>query len=206
MPRDVAAGADAASELAAELLRGPTEDERELGFTTALPDDLDLSEIAVVGDVAHVDLERELSPEGLAQLVYTLTGLPGVRTVDLEGGATLVTGFDRDDFEELTPAILVETPLVREEVASPLRVTGTANTFEANFQYELTDADGRVIAENFVTATSGYRHARNLRVHRAVRVRRRRHADRLRELGEGRLAHQRRRDPPPDDAVIRHRL
>ena len=34
-------------------------------------------------------------------------------------------------------------------------MTGTANTFEANFQYELTDADGRVIAENFVTATSG---------------------------------------------------
>jgi len=34
-------------------------------------------------------------------------------------------------------------------------VTGTANTFEANFQYELIDSDGRVIAENFVTATSG---------------------------------------------------
>ena len=155
VPREVEAGADAASELAAELLRGPTQDERELGLTTSLSDDLDLSEIAIVGDVAHVDLEHELSPESLAQLVYTLTGLPGVRTVDLEGGTTLVTGFDRDDFEELTPAVLVETPLFREEVASPLRVTGTANTFEANFQYELTDADGRVIAEDFVTATSG---------------------------------------------------
>ena len=155
LPRDVQEGADAARALAAELLRGPSEDERELGFLTALPDDLDLSGIAIVGDVAHVDLDRALSPEGLAQLVYTLTGLPGVRTVDLEGGATLVTGFGRDDFEEHTPAVLVETPLSGEEVASPLRVTGTANTFEANFQYELADADGRVLAENFVTATSG---------------------------------------------------
>ena len=33
--------------------------------------------------------------------------------------------------------------------------TGTANTFEANFQYELEDDTGRVVAENFVTATSG---------------------------------------------------
>ncbi|CAN5124266.1 hypothetical protein BH20ACT13_BH20ACT13_19200 [soil metagenome] len=54
-----------------------------------------------------------------------------------------------------TPAILVEAPLAFEEVTSPLRATGTANTFEANFQYELTDSGGAVIAENFVTATSG---------------------------------------------------
>ncbi len=40
-------------------------------------------------------------------------------------------------------------------MASPLRATGTANTFEANFQYELEDDAGRVVAENFVTATSG---------------------------------------------------
>ncbi|MGI8862449.1 MAG: Gmad2 immunoglobulin-like domain-containing protein [Gaiellaceae bacterium] len=40
-------------------------------------------------------------------------------------------------------------------MTSPLRATGTANTFEANFQYELTDTDGRIIAEDFVTATSG---------------------------------------------------
>ncbi len=34
-------------------------------------------------------------------------------------------------------------------------MTGTANTFEATFQYELLDADGNVIDKNFVTATSG---------------------------------------------------
>jgi len=49
----------------------------------------------------------------------------------------------------------VESPLAFEEVASPLNVTGTANTFEATFNYELTDTDGLIVDENFVTATSG---------------------------------------------------
>ena len=40
-------------------------------------------------------------------------------------------------------------------MTSPLRVTGTANTFEATFNYELTDTDGLIVDENFVTATSG---------------------------------------------------
>ncbi len=40
-------------------------------------------------------------------------------------------------------------------MTSPIRATGTANTFEATFNYELTDSDGRIVDENFVTATSG---------------------------------------------------
>ena len=38
---------------------------------------------------------------------------------------------------------------------SPIHLTGTSDTFEATFQYELTDASGKVIAKHFVTATSG---------------------------------------------------
>ncbi len=36
-----------------------------------------------------------------------------------------------------------------------MTASGTANTFEATFHYELTDTDGRIVDENFVTATSG---------------------------------------------------
>lgn len=115
------------------LRRGPSEDEEELGFTTALPESED----------------EELSRAALAQLVYTLTQFSGPDSAEIDG-----VNYTRADFEEQTPAILVESPLSFEEVASPLRVTGTANTFEANFQYEQT-AGGRVLAENFVTATSG---------------------------------------------------
>jgi hypothetical protein len=40
-------------------------------------------------------------------------------------------------------------------VSSPLRVWGTANTFEATFEYELLDSAGKALAKHFVTATSG---------------------------------------------------
>ena len=73
-----------------------------------------------------------------------------VESVDIQGNT-----LTRADFEDLTPAILVESPLAFEDVRSPLRVTGTANTFEATFSYELTDTDGLIVDENFVTATSG---------------------------------------------------
>jgi hypothetical protein len=102
--------------------------------------------------VASVALDGsgELSTEALAQVVYTASQFPTVESVEIDGES-----YTRVDFEDQTPAILVESPLAFEEVSSPVRVTGTANTFEATFQYELTDTDGRIVDENFVTATSG---------------------------------------------------
>ena len=55
----------------------------------------------------------------------------------------------------MTPAILVESPLPFQAVSSPLRVTGTANTFEATFEYDLLDPAGKVLSHHFETATSG---------------------------------------------------
>jgi germination protein M len=140
-----------------ELLAGPTADEdAELSFTTAIPDETEIEALTIEDGVAEVDLSGELNDEGWAQLVYTLTQFPTVRSVDLaEGDYVLFTRFNRADFEDQTPAILVESPLPFEDGESPLRVRGTANTFEADFQYELTDTDGRIVDENFVKATSG---------------------------------------------------
>ncbi len=118
-----------------ELLLGPTEQEQaDLNFTTAIPDNQDV----------------ELPEAGLAQLVYTMTQFPTVDSAEVDG-----VNYTRADFEDFTPAILVESPLAFEEVTSPLRGTGTANTFEATFNYELTDTDGKIVDEDFVTATSG---------------------------------------------------
>src|SRR5204863_1865026 len=62
----------------------------------------------------------------------------------------------RSEFEDRTPAILVESPLPFETVRGPeLHATGTANTFEATFEYDLVGAGGKVLAHHFVTATSG---------------------------------------------------
>jgi germination protein M len=134
-----------------QLVGGPTQDETELGLETALPDGLE-PDVSVEDGVATVELEgaADLSREALAQIVYTQTALPLVRSVAI-GGQT----YTRSDFEEQTPPVLVESPLPFEEVSSPITATGTANTFEATFHYELTDTDGLIVDENFVTATSG---------------------------------------------------
>ena len=133
--REVVETEDIATAAVNELLLGPTEQEQaDLNFTTAIPDNQDV----------------ELPEAGLAQLVYTMTQFPTVDSAQIDG-----VNYTRADFEDFTPAILVESPLAFEEVTSPLRVTGTANTFEATFNYELTDTDGKIVDENFVTATSG---------------------------------------------------
>jgi germination protein M len=88
----------------------------------------------------------ELSPAALAQVVYTLTQFPTVKSVN---------GKTRKAVESLVPAILVESPTAEATVSSPLRVTGNANTFEATFEYDLEDENGKVLHHDFVTATSG---------------------------------------------------
>ena len=149
--RDVAETEAVAGAALAELLKGPTDQEgADLEATSAIPAGTEVDDLSIDGGVATVDLSGQLTDEGLAQVVYTLTQFPTVHSV-LSGGQKLT----RADFEDLTPAVLVESPLAFDEAASPLRVTGTANTFEATFSYELTDTDGKIVDENFVTATSG---------------------------------------------------
>lgn len=132
--REVDESGDVLTAAVDELRAGPTPEEAGVGLTTAIP----RSE------------GKALSSAALAQLVYTLTQLSGADSTEVNG-----TSYDRGDFEDLTPAILVESPLPFEEVTTPLRVTGTANTFEATFEYELRDSAGKVVDSNFVTATSG---------------------------------------------------
>jgi hypothetical protein len=117
--------ADRASLLAA-VGAGPTDRERAIGFTP--------------GE----------GSERTAEEVYTLSQFAPKQAVDVGGRS-----YTRADFEDLTPAILVETPLPFATVSAPLRLRGTANTFEATFEYELLDSAGKPLAKHFVTATSG---------------------------------------------------
>jgi hypothetical protein len=116
---------DRASLLAA-VAAGPTDAERAIGFT------------------------QGEATERTAEEVYTLSQFDPKKPVDVGDKS-----YTRADFEDLTPAILVESPLPFATVSSPLRVWGTANTFEATFEYELLDAAGKTLAKHFVTATSG---------------------------------------------------
>jgi germination protein M len=135
------------------LPEGPTADERDIGFETEVPVDLSIDSLAIAGGTATLDLSSGSGCPPMAQVVYTLTQFP---TVDRVAGNCLPDGpADRKTFEDVAPAILVEHPAPFEEVASPLRLRGTANTFEATFQITLVDWDGRIIHEQFATATSG---------------------------------------------------
>jgi hypothetical protein len=88
--------------------------------------------------------------EKLGATVYTLSQFDPLKPVVVDG-----TSYRRSDFEALTPAILVEGPLPFAAVSAPLRLWGTANTFEATFEYDLLDPAGSVLSQHFVTATSG---------------------------------------------------
>ena len=133
------------------LVEGPTEDEAsDLSFESAIPEGTEVHTVEIEDGEAFVHLSEDLSHDALAQVVYTATQFPTVESVQIGEES-----YTRADFEDVTPSILVESPLAFEEVGSPLRVTGTANTFEATFEYELTDTDGRIVDDDFVTATSG---------------------------------------------------
>jgi Immunoglobulin-like domain of bacterial spore germination len=112
--------------LLAAVAAGPTAQERAIGFT------------------------QGEATERTAQEVYTLSQFEPRKPVTVDGNS-----YTRADFEQLTPPILVEGPLPFAAVTSPLRAWGTANTFEATFEYELLDPAGKVLSKNFVTATSG---------------------------------------------------
>ncbi|MGH2558122.1 MAG: Gmad2 immunoglobulin-like domain-containing protein [Thermomicrobiales bacterium] len=177
--REIAIPADKAVAAAAlrELLAGPTEDEEDAGLSTAIPAETELIDLALESEtkIVTVDLSRpfiqfEDEPEGdilrarVAQVVYTLTQFPTIETVafaidgqpvDRIGDVALDEPVGRVDFDDVTPLIFVESPAPGDTVSSPIRVWGTANTFEATFIIDVRDANDEIVANEVVTATSG---------------------------------------------------
>ena len=156
------------------LLEGPTTEEEAAGVFDAIPEGTTFLGLDIEDGIASVDLSEEYASGGgtlsmsmrLAQVVFTLTQFPTVkgvefkldgRPVEVFGGEGIILDHpvDRSDYEELSPAILVESPTLGNTVSSPLRVTGTANTFEATFRINIVNWDGLIIADQVVTATSG---------------------------------------------------
>ena len=157
-----------------ELLGGPTGQEQEIGFSTQIPDGTELLDLSVADGVATVNLSSTFAEGGgsatmfarLAQVVYTLTQFPTVQSVEFQLDGEPVTTFSsegivldgpqaREDYEDVTPPILVETPTPFATVSSPLTIAGTANVFEATVSYSLEDATGAEITSGFTTATCG---------------------------------------------------
>lgn len=170
LPKTDAVGAAAMK----ALLEGPTADEKEFGVVSNIPQGTTFLGLSIKDGIATVDLSQEYASGGgslsmamrLAEVVFTLTQFPTVEGVNfmLDGEPVEVFGgegiildhpVNRTDYEELSPAILVESPTLGETVSSPVHVTGTANVFEATFQLQVTDWDGLIVADEVVIATSG---------------------------------------------------
>lgn len=156
-----------------ELLKGPTALERRAGLGTAVPAGTGLRGVRLASGTATVDLTRRFESGGgslsmtlrVAQVVATLTQFPTVKRVRflLDGRAVQAIGGEgvivvpprtRATIEGELPAILVESPAVGDRVGSPLRVSGSANVFEARFVVRVV-ARGKVLVERPVSATSG---------------------------------------------------
>jgi germination protein M len=158
------------------LLAGPQGSELEASpaITSAIPAGTRLLGLSISNGIATVDLSREFEAGGgsrsafgrLAQVVYTLTQFPTVRSVvfQIEGETVTVFGSEgividgpmaRDDFEDFLPAIFVDRPAWGAAIGNPATVSGTANVFEAQFLITLFDASGRKLFEGPVMATSG---------------------------------------------------
>lgn len=172
--RSVPATVEVARAALTELLAGPTSADVAAGLASTVPTGTRLLGIDVAGGTATVDLSGEYASGGgslsmtarLAQVTFTLTQFPTVNQVTfrLDGKPVTVFGGEgivldhpstRASFESLTPPILVEFPARGATTGSPIRVSGSANVFEAQFRMELTDPTGRVLAGHAVTATAG---------------------------------------------------
>ena len=146
------AGPAAARAALEALVAGPTAAEREAGFESDVPATIRVGGLTIDGGQARLDASGGDACEGWTQVVYTLTQFPSVSAVESDCTAAPA---DRSTYEDATPPILLETPAFGEDVRAPARLSGTANTFEATMWVELVDWDGRIVAEQMVTATSG---------------------------------------------------
>ena len=61
----------------------------------------------------------------------------------------------RADFHDVLPAVFLNGPPAGGYPSNPARLTGLANTFEANLQITITDPHGLILTETFTTASAG---------------------------------------------------
>jgi hypothetical protein len=157
------------------LLEGPSAREKAAGLATTILAGTTLNEVTIEDGTARVDLSGEFASGGgslsmqarVAQVVYTLTQFPTVKSVEFLVDGEIVTAIGgegivvdgpqrRSDWAGLLPAIFVETPAVGDVVTgSPIKVRGSASVFEATFVLEVLGSGGATGTGKTVTATEG---------------------------------------------------
>jgi hypothetical protein len=172
IPKTQAVGAAAM----AALIDGPKG--AELGarpaMYTTVPDGTRVLGLTIDAGVATVNLSKEFASGGgsasvlgrLAQVVYTLTQFPTIKTVtfELDGepvstfsgeGVVLDKPVGRADYTNQLPAIFVDRPAWGGVLGGSARLVGLANVFEATFRVRILDSAGRALAAEPVMASCG---------------------------------------------------
>jgi hypothetical protein len=127
---------------------------------TTIPEGTRLLGLTIANGVATVNLSKEFESGGgsasvlgrLAQVVYTLTQFPTVKSVSFELDGQPVTTFSgegivlahpvgRADYTDQLPAIWVDRPAWGAAIGNPARVAGLANVFEATFRISIYGAE-----------------------------------------------------------------
>jgi hypothetical protein len=143
------------------LLQGPKAEEAAAEVGTDLPNfpsngvDEVLQITALSGGVATVEATPPLFNDFLppiAQVVYTLTQYPTIRSVKFVGDRSTYT---RASLEDQLPPIVVESPFIGQTITSPVTISGTADVFEAVVNMRILDAFGRELGRTFTMASCG---------------------------------------------------
>jgi len=135
-----------------QLVAGPNATEQAAGYTSRVAPGTTIGSVTIADGVATVVLSPDPTDTAArAQVVYTLTQFPTVRRVRFGTGEAV----SRDDFRAVTPLVFVESVAPGDVVASPVTVSGEANTFEATVRIRVVGNDGSVLADTHTTATSG---------------------------------------------------
>ena len=154
------------------LLAGPSAAEYAAALRSQIPAGTALLGLRIAAGIATVDLSSSFEsgaspstmPVRIAQMVYTLTQFPTVTGVRFQingQGVTVIGGVPvqnpqtRAMYGGYLPAITVQSPVIGQQVTSPVTVSGTADVFEAVVSVRVLDPAGHEIARTFTTASCG---------------------------------------------------
>jgi hypothetical protein len=168
VPATVSVGREALD----RMLAGVSAAEYAAGLRSQIPPGTELRGLDIAAGTATVDLSSSFGAAAgrpairlrIAQVVYTLAQFPSVTRVrfEINGQAvTMIGGVRVQDpqtpamYRAWLPAIVVQNPLIGEQVTSPVTVSGTADVFEATVSLRILNSAGDEIARTFTTATCG---------------------------------------------------
>src|SRR5262245_28606603 len=143
------------------LMVGPNTAETDAGVDSHIPAGTTLNGVSIADGLATVDLSSQFGTTTsefrmrLAEVTHTLTQFASVDRVRIRVGGTALGTFSNASFATQMPAILVWNPAIGSHLTSKVRVTGSADVFEAGLHIRVLNANGVVVGSVNTLASCG---------------------------------------------------